>query len=167
MSDELRSILTGTLGLIVAGVAALVLTYARGGVLADTRVLRSTVRIVFLAIACQAAHFVEEAATDFPDRFPQLLGLTPWPLRFFVWLNLAWLLLWAVAGWGLVARVRIALFPLWFLGIASVANAVAHPAFALRTGGYFPGLFTSPLVGFAGILLLVQLTAVTRSRHPA
>lgn len=61
------------------------------------------------------------------------------------------------AGLGAVA----ALFPLWFLGIAGVANGVAHPALSIRTGGYFPGLVTAPLVGIAGALLIRRLLAVT------
>lgn len=161
MSDEFRSILVGTSGLAVAGVAAFILTVARSGVVAGTHVLRSAVHTAMLAVALQAGHFVEETATGFPQRFLEALGLTPWSQRFYVWFNVAWLLVWAASSWGLAARLRVALFPLWFLGIACVVNGIAHPALALRTGGYFPGLITSPLVGVAGILLVRQLAKVS------
>jgi hypothetical protein len=117
------------------------------------------------AIILQAGHFVEESMTGFPRRFPQVIGLAPWPARFFFWFNLFWLATWVVSCWGLLARRRAALFPLWFLAIACVANGVAHPALALRTGEYFPGLFTSPVVGIAGVLLLKRLIAVTDHRQ--
>jgi hypothetical protein len=167
MSEELRSILLGTSGLAVAGLVALFLTVSRGGVVAGTTSVQPAVRIILLAVLFQAAHFGEEVATGFHQRFPELLGLTPWSLRFFVSFNLAWLAVWAVAAWGLALRWWAALFPLWFLGIGCAANGLAHPAFALRVGGYFPGLFTSPLVGILGVLVLRQLYAVTGERQPS
>lgn len=161
MSEELRSILTGTAGLSVAAVIALLLTLARDGVVASPVQLRAAVRIAVAAILVQTAHFAEELATGFQQRFPELLGLTPWSLRFFVTFNLIWLGAWVLSVFGLAARRRVALFPLWFLGLGCVANGIAHPLFALRTGGYFPGLVTSPVVGVAGVLLLRRLSRVT------
>jgi hypothetical protein len=90
-----------------------------------------------------------------------LLGLSPWSLRFFVTFNLFWLAVWGLSLWGLKARWQAALFPLWFLGLGCLVNGLAHPAFSLRTGGYFPGLFTSPLVGLVGIFLLRRLSVIT------
>jgi len=161
MSEELRSILLGTAGLSVAGVIALFLALARGGVQAGEAELRAAVRLGGVAVLFQAAHFAEELATGFHLRFPALLGLSPWSLRFFVTFNLFWLVVWGLSLWGLRARWRAALFPLWFLGLGCVANGLAHPAFSLRTGGYFPGLVTSPLVGVVGIFLLRRLSVIT------
>jgi len=161
MNEELRSILLGTAGLSVAAVVALGLTLARGGVVADKTELRATVRLAFVAVLLQAAHFAEEWTTGFHRRFPELLGLSPWSTRFFVTFNLAWLAIWLLSLWGLSARRQAALFPLWFLGLGCVANGLAHPLFALRAGGYFPGLVTSPLVGLAGLLLLRRLFQLT------
>ena len=90
-----------------------------------------------------------------------MLGLSPWSPRFFVSFNLFWIALWALSLWALSARKRAALFPLWFLGIASVANGVFHPALAFRAGGYFPGLLTSTFVGVAGGWLLRCLFLLT------
>jgi hypothetical protein len=161
MSEELRSILMGTAGLSVAGVIALFLTLARGGVEASEAELRAAVRLSAVAVLFQAAHFAEELVTGFHLRFPVLLGLSPWSLGFFVTFNLFWLAVWGLSLWGLKARWQAALFPLWFLGLGCVANGLAHPAFSLRTGGYFPGLFTSPLVGVVGIFLLRRLSVIT------
>ena len=161
MSEELRSILLGTAGLSVAGVIALLLTLTRGGVQAGEAELRGAVRAGGAAVLFQAAHFGEELATGFRLRFPALLGLSPWSLRFFVTFNLVWLVLWSLSLWGLRARWQAVLFPLWFLGLGCVANGLAHPGFSLRTGGYFPGLFTSPLVGIVGVVLLRRLSGIT------
>jgi hypothetical protein len=114
MTEELRSILVGTAGLSVAGVVALLLTLARGGVVASRTELRAAVRLAFAVVLVQAAHFAEELTTGFHRRFPELLGLSPWSLRFFVSFNLVWLAIWGLSLWGLNARRRTALFPLWF-----------------------------------------------------
>lgn len=79
----------------------------------------------------------------------------------FVSFNLAWLGIWVLSVWGLARRRRVALFPLWFLGIAGVANGLLHPLLALNARGYFPGLVTSPLVAAAGAPLMVRLASVT------
>jgi len=161
MTDQLRSVLQGTAGLSVAAVIALLLTLARGGVEADPTRLRPAVRAAIVAILCQSAHFAEELATGFQERFPVLVGLAPWSRGFFVSFNLFWIGIWVLSVFGLAARRRLAMFPLWFLALGCVANGIAHPLFALRTGGYFPGLFTSPLVGVMGLLLVRGLLRVT------
>lgn len=167
MNEELRSILLGTTGLGVAGAVALLLTLARRGIEDSGTRIRGAVRIALVAVFLQAAHFSEELATGFHQRFPALLGLAPWSLRFFVSFNLFWLAIWGLSTWGLAARRRAALFPLWFLAIGCVANGVAHPSFSVRTGGYFPGLVTSPFVGVVGILLLRRLFLVTSGGSPS
>jgi hypothetical protein len=165
VSDEVRSILLGTAGLSVAGVAALFLTLSRGGVAKGRTQIQATIRLAVVAVLLQSAHFAEEYATGFYHRFPELLGLTGWSLSFFVSFNLFWLAIWALSIWGLAARWRAALFPLWFLAIGCVANGIAHPLFSVRTAGYFPGLLTAPFVGIVGILLLRRLLLVTGGSH--
>lgn len=160
MTEELRSILLGTAGLSAAAAVALFLTLARGTAGSQTQLL-GAVRLGMATVLFQAAHFGEEWATGFHRRFPELLGLTPWSLRFFVTFNVVWLAVWLVSLRGLGARRRMALFPLWFLGLGGIANGAAHPLLSLRTGDYFPGLVTSPFVGIAGVLLLRSLWAVT------
>ncbi|PKM09420.1 MAG: hypothetical protein CVV17_00820 [Gammaproteobacteria bacterium HGW-Gammaproteobacteria-7] len=58
--------------------------------------------------------------------------------------------------------MRVVLFPIWCLAIASVVNRVAHPLLSLAVEGYFPGRWSSPVVGVAGIALLRALGALTR-----
>jgi hypothetical protein len=165
MSEAVRSVLLGTAGLSAAAAAAMFLTVTRR--LRDRRTseLRSAVRLGGITVLLQAAHFAEECATGFQRRFPDLFGLPPWSARFFITFNLSWLAIWGLGLWGLAVRWQPALFPLWFLGIAGVANGVVHPLLSARTGGYFPGLFTSLLLGVAGILLLRRLLRVTVPRH--
>jgi hypothetical protein len=167
MSDELRSILPSTAILGVAGVIALLLTLTRGWADGSRTRSRGAVHVALIAIVFQAAHFAEELWTGFHERFPALFGLDPMPLRLFVLFNLAWLLVWSLCAWGLAARRRAALFPLWFLGIGCSANGVAHPWLSLLAGGYFPGLVTSPIVGVLGVLLLRQLLSITDGGSPS
>lgn len=163
MNDELSSILPSVAILGGAGVIALLLFYTRSWAEESRRHTQGAVQIAVVAVLAQAAHFTEELVTGFHERFPALFGLPPMPLGFFVPFNLAWLIIWSLCVWGLAARRRAALFPLWFLGIGCIANGVAHPSFSALTGGYFPGLVTSPVVGVLGVLLLRWLLVVTRA----
>ena len=153
--------LPNVLVLAVMAVVALWLTISRGGVAANAAAVQPAVRVAAIAIAAQAGHFVEELTTGFHERLPATFGLPPLSLPLFVSFNLAWLGIWALSAWGLARRRPVALFPLWFLGIASVANGIFHPLLALNAGGYFPGLATSPLVAAVGVLLLARLARVT------
>jgi hypothetical protein len=160
MSDELRSIVLGTAGLSLALAMAGVLTLARPA-RGDSVRLRTVVDSAVLVLAIQCAHVTEELSTGFPARFPVLLGLAPWPIAFFVPFNAFWIVVWGISCYGVMGGRRAAMLPLWFLAIASVANGVAHPLMSARTGGYFPGLFTSPLLGVAGVVLVRRLLRVT------
>jgi hypothetical protein len=123
-----------------------------------------TARLFLIGLAAQCLHFMEEFATHFPDRFPPLLGLPAWSAEFFVGFNLAWLSVWILSAVGLQKEYCFALFPIWFFAIASILNGVAHPLLAILARGYFPGLFTSPLVGVLGVLLWRRLEALTDPR---
>lgn len=157
MDEPLRSILAGSVGLDIAAVAALVLTVRRTPRLARP----DFVRLGWITLAMQSVHFVEELFTGFETRFPVLLGLGPWPETFFVSFNLVWLVIWA-AALATVGRFRVALFPVWFLAIAAIANGIAHPLGSVAVRGYFPGLATAPFLGVAGVLLFTRLMAFTR-----
>jgi hypothetical protein len=163
MSEALRSVLIGTMGLGAVAAVALYLTVSRGGVGGSAAELGRTLRWGALATLLQAVHFAEELLGGFERRFPELLGLAPWPASFFVTFNLLWLAIWGLSLWGLAGRHRAALFPLWFLGIAGLVNGLAHALLSLLAGGYVPGLFTSPLGAIAGLFLLARLSTITRS----
>lgn len=166
MNVEVRSILPSIAILGTVAAVALYLTLARGGVGGNGAQLRAAVPVAIVTVLLQGAHFAEELATDFHMHLPELFSRPPMPLGFFVWFNLSWLAIWSLSIWGLPARRRIALFPLWFLGIASVVNAMAHPLLAFRTGGYFPGLISSPFVGIGGAILLRRLLRLTGHSRP-
>ncbi len=126
---------------------------------ADKRAAAS--RALAHATGIQCVHFAEEWATGFHVHFPALLGLEPMPLSFFVGFNLAWIAAWVVSVPLLRSAQPLAFFAAWFLAIAGMLNGVAHPLLALTSGGYFPGLITSPAIGLAGILLWRQLHRAT------
>jgi hypothetical protein len=162
MSETLRSELLGTAGLTVAAIVAAVLTLTRSRRMEAGHARAGNTLALFIAvIILQALHFTEEYATGFHERFPAFLGLAPWPATFFVGFNAICLAIWCVAALGFKAGYQLALFPAWFLAIASVANGIAHPALALATGSYFPGLWTSPLMAAGGVLLWRRLMTIT------
>lgn len=141
-------------------VVALVRTRARP-ISEDEVARRNAARSLALAVVAQGAHFGEEAATGLHQQLPALLGQSAMPFSIFFLFNVTWLAIWAVSIPGLSSGRSVALFAAWFLAIAGLFNGIAHPLLALVSGGYFPGLFTSPLIGAAGALLWVQLYRAT------
>jgi hypothetical protein len=160
MSPELRSILIGTGGLWLAAGFALVLSLRRRST-GMTAVARRAMWSALAATGVQGGHFAEEWRTDFFREFPRQLGLAPWPADFFWWFNVIWLAVWIVSAIGVSRGARIAYFPLWFLALTGMLNAVVHPLLALIAGGYFPGLWTSPAVGVFGFMLWRALHRAT------
>lgn len=157
VASDVSSILVGTSGLTIAAIVALVLAVTRVGV-APEKVTRLR-RVGSLLVIVQAAHFAEEYLLHFHVRFPELLGLTPWPGEFFLAFNIAWVVIWVAAIAGMSWLPHIAAFPLWFPAIASTANGLVHPLLSLAAAGYFPGLWTSPFVGILGAILLRSLAS--------
>lgn len=149
-------IVLGTVAIVAAGLAR----YRSSPVKATAeRVAASTV--LGIATAIQGAHFAEEWTTGFHVRFPALLGLDPMPLSFFVPFNLAWIAIWITSVPFLRRGSKAAFFAAWFLAIGGILNGVAHPMMAITSGGYFPGLITSPFIGIAGVFLWKRLQAAT------
>jgi len=146
----------------LAALAALSLTLSRPSPDRAAPERRAAARALAVALGLQAAHFAEETATGFHERFPALMGLPAIPLLVFVAFNLAWLGIWLASVPGLRSGRSFALFAAWFLAIAGTLNGVAHPLLALAAGGYFPGLVSAPFVGAASIALGVRLSAATR-----
>ena len=157
MAGGLPSEIAGTAGLWIVATIAIALAVAGRNRPLDPARLRWPAGA---ALALQLAHATEEYATGFPQRFPAVLGLTPWSNRFFLAFNASWLLVWALAVAALVSgRAPLAArAALWFLALAGVLNAVAHPLLALRAGGYFPGLVTALPLGLAGGVLAARLS---------
>ena len=147
------------LGLVA--LAALLATLGRTSPVELAAERAAVSKMLAIATAVQTAHFIEEWATGFNVRFPALFGLGPIPLSVFVAFNLTWIILW-IASIPLIRKARqAAFFTAWFLAIAGVLNGIAHPVLAIRTGGYFPGLISSPVIGLAGLLLWQRLGVAT------
>jgi len=162
MNGTLHSILIGTGGLSFALLLAVFFAIGRRPLTGDLVARRRTLRLFLIGLAAYSLHFMEEYLTGFQERFPAILGLAPWPDRFFVAFNLSWLSVWILSAAGLQKGLRLALFPVWFFAIAAIGNGVAHPALMFAVQGYFPGLFTSPVVGLSGVLLFLSLQKMTR-----
>jgi len=153
VDETVRSIVFGTAGLWLVFGAAVVTSVRAGSFAADRSAKRALRLRVLLCTCVQTAHFLEEWQTGFHQRWPAFLGLEPWPETFFVIFNAAWLAVWLATAsliprGGIVTRAAA-----WFLALAAMLNAVAHPLLAVSAGGYFPGLWTSPLLGAAGYAL--------------
>lgn len=159
MPSEFSSVVVGTSGLSLAVIVSLFLATSRQRVSAVD--VPRVSRLAILGVLLQTCHFTEEFLSQFYVRFPALLGLAPWSVTFFVSFNLFWATVWVLSIAILKPYPRAALFPIWFLGIASAANGVVHPILSLATTGYFPGLWSSPLVGVLGVGLLRTLASVT------
>jgi hypothetical protein len=165
MNHSIQSELVGTAGLTAAAIAAALLTVLRVPVAVRADERRRTTTLFLVGVLFQALHFAEEYSTRFFDRFPPVLGLSPWSANFFVAFNVCWIGIWICAAFGLHAGHRWAFFPAWFFAIAAMANGIAHPLLSLRVGGYFPGLLTSPILGIVGLLLWSRLIAATTARR--
>ena len=165
MNQSVQSELVGTAGLTVAAIAAALLTVLRVPPTSRDAERRRTNTLFVVGVLFQVLHFAEEYSTRFFDRFPPVLGLSPWSPSFFVIFNVCWIGIWICAAFGLHVGYRLAFFPVWFFAIAAIANGIAHPLLSLRVGGYFPGLLTSPILGVVGILLWSRLIAATTSRR--
>ncbi len=160
---ELRSWIGGTLALWLTLAVAVGTSIARPLTPGAGTARRGVLAAGMVTLLAQCAHFAEEAATGFPAVVPPLLGLAPWSPGPFVILNVAWIGIWAAALIGVQAGRRLAEWPLWFLSLAGILNGVAHPALAVIAGSWVPGLFTSPVVAVAGLMLLRALARASRT----
>ncbi len=153
-----QSFIIGTSGLTLAMCVSAILVLLRPGT--KTWQTRKLQPILAFSLLGQAIHFAEEAFTGFHYRFPELLGLPAWPFPLFVSFNLSLLALWA---WGLSSPLHQRFYAImyWFFAFASILNGIAHPTFSVLVGGYFPGLYSSPVVGILGVLLLIRLYKAT------
>jgi hypothetical protein len=157
----LLSLLPSILVLGLAALAAVGLAQSRPSPLQNATERSVAARALVLALVVQAIHFGEETLTGFPERLGALLGLPAMPMSFFLIFNLAWLAVWVLSVPGLRAARAAAFFAAWFLAIAGMINAIAHPLLAVAAGGYFPGLVSSPFIGAAAAWLWLRLREAT------
>ena len=167
MSDNVRSMVFGPSVLYGVAIVPLILTIARRPSKYSSEEMGRIIGLYLIGIACQCLHFTEEFVTGFYIRAPKFLSFVAWSTEFFVTFNLLWIALWLFGAAGIQRGIRIAFFPVWFFAIAMVGNAIWHPLLCLATGGYFPGLFTSPFAGVIGAILLSRLFKLTRATSEA
>jgi hypothetical protein len=115
--------------------------------------------VYFLALAMQFLHFTEEFTTGFAERFPHLYGGEAYSPSLFVGINMISYALFVLSALAVFfLGVRRALTPaLFFVVYGVMGNAIAHLAWSIMTGGYFPGLFTSLVYWALGPWLLYLL----------
>jgi hypothetical protein len=120
--------------------------------------------LYYLTIAWQFAHFGEELATGFQNRFPELYGAEPFPVYVFILFNMVSYLVFLLATVLVFARhLHFFLIPvLFFIVYGAVGNAVAHTFWAVIHRGYFPGLFTAQAYWVLGPLLMARLIGSRR-----
>ena len=122
-----------------------------------------TTRLAFLLlILAQAAHSVEEYAFRLYDLFPParspICSASTGPVGFAVF-NIGIVLF---GLWCWFARIRSqhrsAGGFAWCWALLELGNGLGHVGLALMAGGYFPGLFTAPLLLAAGGWLALRLS---------
>lgn len=161
MNENALNLLLAPAGLYLPLIAAVVLSLIRQPRRIGRGAIIKLVGIFLIGVACQCVHFIEEFTTRIYEVFPPLFGLAPITPELFVGFNAFWLGIWSVAAYGILRGYRAAYFPVWFFGLAMCLNGVAHPLLSVWTGGYFPGLVTSPVVGLMGILVVRRLFLAT------
>ena len=158
----MNNLLPSALVLGAVAVAAAYLVLGRHIVHGKEALIVRVSQLYPFAVMLQALHFMEELMAGFAVRFPALFGLDPIPQSAFLGFNVAWIGIWTITIPGIRSRNRFAFFACWFLALAGIVNLVAHPLLALFVWGYFPGLFTAPLVGLICVLLFLRLEVATR-----
>lgn len=130
-------------------------------------------KFAFVALLlAQAAHSVEEYIGRLWESFPPARFLTGFVSQdrewSFVALNILlmtfglWCLIWPVRrGW------PSAVYLGWAWVMVEVINSVVHPLWALREGGYTPGVATAPLLLALAVYLGYQLRNVARDPSAA
>lgn len=100
------------------------------------------------------------SVTELYVKFPNTCGFPAAQQSVFVWANMTALAVWVAVLIAVRQGIVVGLLPLWFLGFAELLNLFLHPYLALRTGGYYSGVVTAPLVGVLGIMTIRELARV-------
>ena len=164
MNEALRSFLPSIFALGSLALVALLLTLFRESRDLDREAQRKFILLALLCIIFQGLHFAEEYFTGFHEALPAVWNLPPMSESFFVGFNLSWIGIWLLSVWAWRQRILLALFPIWFLALALVANGFFHPLLSLQQASYFSGTWTAPVAGVLGFLLVRRLLAITVSR---
>lgn len=117
---------------------------------------RVGVPFFFVALAVQFLHFAEENAMCFASKFPHMYGGDAYDATTFVTFNMISYAVFTMAAIGLwFAGIRKLLLPvLFFCVYGAFGNACAHLWWMIRSGQYFPGLYTSLAYWIVGPFLI-------------
>jgi hypothetical protein len=133
--------------------------------------------IYLLTVASLHLHIMEEYSMGFAPRMSRLFGIPMFTERsFLISFAFVGIVLWILAGVGLIYRNPLANYAAWFMFSIPVME-ISHYIFPLLEGGpyhYFPGMWTAwlpMLPGFYGIYRLWtetrQQSTTGRQPHPA
>jgi len=159
MDENLQNMLLAPAALYIIALFALIFTISRPR--PSFKDINRFANICLLGISVQCIHFIEEFLTDFHILLPQIFGLMPLSNEFFVTLNVSFIFFWILSVIGIRYNYNSAFFMIWFLALSMIVNLIAHPLLAIYQKGYFPGLFTSPIVGIIGVILVKNLFGAT------
>lgn len=124
--------------------------------------MKSSVKITFLfLVLAQGLHSIEEYRGKLWDNLPLArfaCSLVSDDLeKGFIILNVL-LFSFGMICWLLIfGRNKINLFFIWLWTIIELINGVTHPAWAIYTQAYAPGMLTSPILFLIAIYLARQL----------
>jgi hypothetical protein len=123
--------------------------------------------VLAAALLVQLVHLAEEYRAGFQRALPALFGYA-WEDWRFLTFNGVWLVLFAASAGAVARRRRLGYLGAFFLAVGGgIGNGLAHLALAAAAGGYFPGVYTAPLLLAAGTLLLVRLLGPSGREAPA
>ncbi len=118
--------------------------------------------LYLLGVGWQAIHFAEEYLTGYNEAFPALFGAEPYPADQFVISNMIALLFYAFSGACMELKIQgPQLIAIFFIIFGGLINAIMHVIFSIKSGGYFPGLYTA-LPFFLAPLLIYMIWKSTR-----
>ncbi len=132
------------------------------------------VPVYLLTVACLHLHIMEEYLSGFAPRMSRLFDIPSFTVQTFM-ISFAFIgiIVWILAGIGLLYRNPLANYAAWFMFSIPVME-FSHYIFPLIEGGpyhYFPGMYTAwlpALPGFYGVYLLwreSRATAKAESRQ--
>lgn len=117
------------------------------------------------ALGIQCLHLLEEFVTKFYARFPvEIYHSAPFRPEEFIASQMIMFGLLVTGALAIYRGWKIPMVFVWFFVVMlQFVNAVQHPVYAVMTGGYFPGLFTSIPGWILGPMLFRRLWEVRKN----
>jgi hypothetical protein len=97
-----------------------------------------------LGLGFQLLHFAEEHTEGFEQKFGPLFGGHAYNHNVFVTFNMVAYFMFLMGAIGFLKDWKILqFFAMFFIVYGMFGNAIGHVVFCIKTGGYFPGIYTS------------------------